>query len=119
MKEITKSGTAGTQKVVYDQVDSTFVAGVHVNPESNFSGTGIIPAGTPIKKDGALGVYKVESSNYANSAIIGLTQEDLLIDDIVLANIVTAGTCRTAALPTAVGAAVADLKTVLPRITFY
>lgn len=119
MKAITKSGAAGTQKVVYDQVDSTFVGGVHVDPKTNFSTPGIIPAGTPIKRTTAGEEYEIEQTNFDDPDIIGLTQEDLKIDDYVLANIVVAGTCRIQALEATTKAGVSDLKKVLPRISFY
>lgn len=120
MKSISKSGASGFQKVLWDQVDATFVAGVHLDEDNNSQESGFVPAGTAIKKGATPGVpHEIATGSFDDSDIVGLLQEDTVIEDYTLCNIVQAGTARIDALPANEGAAVADLKKVLPRISFY
>lgn len=142
MQKITKSGKAGTEIVVFDQIDSTRPGGLHIdktNAEGVFGSGGVIPAGTAvILKSGDNGVGKVltdwgdnwgstdNSEDIGDFAdIIGLVKKDTLIEDYTLVSVVQAGTCRIEALPN--GGTNADrektnvehLIEFLPRITFY
>lgn len=122
MKQVKKTEQAGRQKVVFDQVDATYVGGVHVDAtkaKERFT-EGIIPAGT-LLVNADDGMFK--PLNEALSAVnvvdaIGLTAHDVVIDDMPLVAVVMAGTARKDALPDKEKAGVGFIKTVLPRISF-
>lgn len=123
MKQIDTDFTVGSQIVVYDQVDSTYVGGVHVNKADALARftDGILPAGT-VLVPGSNGEFTVvaEALTALNVAgAIGLTHFDVVIDDYPLVAVVQAGTVREDALPALEKAGVAFLKAELPRLSFY
>ena len=114
MKQITKQ-TAGRQIVVFDHVVATRPAGVLINAveaKKRFT-DGIIPAGTLLIPHNDT----FTDSNIATA--IGLTAEDIVLDDFPMVAVVISGTARTEALPDKEKAGIAFVKKVLPRITFY
>ena len=122
MKQITKQ-TAGRQIVVFDQVLATLPAGVHINADEakkRFT-NGVVPAGTLLVPH-TDGTYKPVNETFSDTnvaAAVGLTAEDIAIDDFPMVAVVLSGTARTEALPDKEKAGIAFVKKVLPRITFY
>lgn len=117
MKQVQFSEKSGRQIVVFDQVDATYIGGVHIEPKSakkRFK-DGIIPAGTMIMKTQE-GEFKVFNDDVTGEHI-GLTHFDVVIDDMPLAAVVMAGTARLEALPDKERENKANLKTCLPRIS--
>lgn len=123
MKQVNNDYQKGSQIVVFDQVDSTYVGGVHVDKASALAAfaDGVIPAGTLLIPH-TDGTFKPVNAAYTAVNIvgaIGLTHFDVVIDDFPLAAVVQAGTARVDALPARDKAGVAFVKAVLPRISFY
>lgn len=122
MNEVKISEKAGRQIVVFDQLDVTYPGGVYIDPttaKARFT-DGVIPAGTLVMPD-TNGTFKVvnETLSQTNTAgAVGLTDHDVVIDDIPLVTVVMAGTARKEALPDKEKAGVAFLRTALPRISF-
>ncbi|WP_315506943.1 hypothetical protein [Capnocytophaga leadbetteri] len=122
MKQITKQ-TAGRQIVVFDHVVATRPAGVLINAveaKKRFT-DGIIPAGTLLIPHNDES-FKPVNDTFTDSNIataIGLTAEDIVLDDFPMVAVVISGTARTEALPDKEKAGIAFVKKVLPRITFY
>ena len=122
MKQITKQ-TAGRQIVVFDQVLATLPAGVHINAteaKKRFT-DGVVPAGTLLVPH-TDGTYKPVNETFSDINIataVGLTAEDVAIDDFPMVAVVLSGTARTEALPDKEKAGVGFMKKVLTRITFY
>jgi len=143
MQKITKSGAAGFEKVVFDQIDSTRVGGLNLDKadaEAVFGAGGVIPAGTAVildpEDDGVGKILTDWGSNWGSddeeepedigdfANIIGLVKKDTKIEDFPLVAVVQAGTCRIDALPDGDNenrekANVDHLIQFLPRITFY
>lgn len=142
MKAISKTN-GGFEKVLYDQIDSTYVGGIKIDKTdalAEFPG-GVIPAGTAIiLKPADNGVGKILrnwGSNWGDlppadpaediedfAYIIGLAKKDYPIEEYTLIAVVQAGTCRIDALPDGASGGrektnVAHLKDFLPRISFY
>lgn len=128
MKKIeTKEG--GSKIVVWDQVDSTYVGGVHVDADSASARfeDGVIPAGTAIlladpdepATVAVEGTDEGEGSLDSVDNLIGLTEEDVEIDDYPLVTVVQAGTARKEALPDLEQASLENIQEKAPRITFY
>ena len=121
MKGINKDYTKGKQIVVFDQIDATIPAGVHIDKaeaSARFT-NGIIPAGTAVIPH-TNGIYKpINEALTATNAknVIGLTMSDIVIDDYPLVSIVVAGLVRVEALPDKEKTGASFLKTALPRIT--
>lgn len=122
MKGVEKLEQEERQIVVFDQVDSTYTGGVHIDAtkaKARFS-NGIIPAGTIVVPD-TEGKFKpinevISKANIAGA--IGLTAHDVVIDNMPLVAIVMAGTVRKDALPDKEKAGVTFIKEVLPRLSF-
>lgn len=117
MKKIKNDYQKGRQKVVFDQVGDTHPGGVLVEVSSakeRFTDL-IIPAGTMIIKDNA-GTYKVFNDSVEGEHI-GLTLEDIYIDDYPLVSVVMSGIARLDALPDKEKANKTNMKTCLPRIS--
>ena len=123
MKQINSDYTAGSQIVVFDQVDATYVGGAHVDTVdalTRFTDK-VIPAGTLVVPH-TNGTFKVltEALTAVNVVgAIGLTAHDVVIDDMPLVAVVMAGTVRKDALPSLEKAGVAEIVKVLPRLSFY
>ena len=122
MKQITKQ-TAGRQIVVFDQVLATLPAGVLIDAteaKNRFS-DGVVPAGTLLvpHTDGSYKPVNETLSDTNVATAVGLTAEDITIDDFPMVAVVLSGTARTEALPDKEKAGIAFVKKVLPRITFY
>lgn len=122
MKQITKQ-TAGRQIVVFDQVLATLPAGVHINATEakNRFTDGVVPAGTLLVPH-TDGTYKPVNETFSDTNIataVGLTAEDIAIDDFPMVAVVLSGTARIEALPDKEKAGVGFMKKVLTRITFY
>lgn len=121
MKQISTE-TAGSGIVVYDQIDSTYPGGVHVDKTlatTRFT-NGVIPAGTLLvpHTNGTFKVVNATLSDVNVAGAIGLTAEDVKIDDYPLVAVVQAGTARKDALPDLEKTGVAFIQKVLPRISF-
>ncbi|HFA9664956.1 TPA: hypothetical protein WM907_001048 [Neisseria gonorrhoeae] len=122
MKQITKQ-TAGRQIVVFDQVLATLPAGVLIDAteaKNRFS-DGVVPAGTLLVPH-TDGTYKPVNETFSDTNIataVGLTAEDIAIDDFPMVAVVLSGTARTEALPDKEKVGVGFMKKVLTRITFY
>ena len=122
MNEVKISDKAGRQIVVFDQLDVTYPGGVYIDPttaKARFT-DGVIPAGTLVMPD-TNGTFKVvnETLSQTNTAgAVGLTAQDVVIDDMPLVAVIMAGTARKDALPDKEKAGVAFLRTALPRISF-
>lgn len=122
MKQITKQ-TAGRQIVVFDQVLATLPAGVLIDAaeaKNRFS-DGVVPAGTLLvpHTDGSYKPVNETLSDTNVATAIGLTAEDIAIDDFPMVAVVLSGTARIDALPDKEKAGVGFMKKVLTRITFY
>lgn len=123
MKQINQSGSTGFQKVIFDQIDSTYVGGVHINATEaakRFK-DGVIPGGTLLVPH-TNGTFKplnaaLTAENVAGA--IGLTSTDVPLDDFPTVAVVQAGTVRIDALPELEKAGIAFIKTVLPRLSAY
>lgn len=123
MKQINSDFQAGSQIVVYDQVDATYPGGVHVDKTlatTRFESTKIIPAGTVLvpHTNGTFKVVNAALSGANLAGAIGLTANDVVIDDMPLVAVVMAGTVRKDALPDLEKTGVAELVKVLPRLSF-
>ncbi len=123
MKNINSDFTKGSQIVVYDQIDATYPGGVHVDKtlaSTRFATDKVIPAGTVLvpHTNGTFKVVNAALSEANVAGAIGLTEHDVIIDDYPLVAVVMAGTVRTDALPDREKAGIAELKKVLPRLTF-
>lgn len=92
-----KRETRGRQKALFDEVVSTVPAGVffdRVEAEKIFPDK-IVPAGSLVyNNDDKYVVTKSESTG----KVIGLTREDVLIDDYPSVSVVVSATVRKAAL---------------------
>ena len=122
MKQITKQ-TAGRQIVVFDQVLATLPAGVLIDAaeaKNRFS-DGVVPAGTLLvpHTDGSYKPVNETLSDTNVATAVGLTAEDVAIDDFPMVAVVLSGTARIDALPDKEKAGVGFMKKVLTRITFY
>lgn len=121
MKQINSDFTAGRQIVVYDQIDSTYPGGVHVDKTLATTRFGtVIPAGTALVPH-TNGTFKVVNATLSDTNLvgcIGLTSHDIVIDDFPLVAVVMAGTARIDALPDKEKTGIAFLQAVLPRISF-
>lgn len=128
MKKL-KTTEGGYEKVIFDQVDSTYVGGVHIDAEQakgRFE-DGVIPAGTAVllPNEGDEAVLAVEGTDDKEGSlasvenIIGLTHWDAVIDDFPNVPIVQAGTVRKDALPDLEKASLEDIQGKLPRLSFY
>lgn len=124
MDNISKSGTGGRQKVVFDEVTAAFPGGIVIDgtvATARFQ-DGIIPAGTIVVKSGNSYVVINEALSGSNVTVanaVGLVLEDVAIEDFTQAAIVIAGTARIDALPDKEKTGVSFIRTALPRITFY
>ena len=122
MKQITKQ-TAGRQIVVFDQVLATLPSGVLIDAteaKNRFS-DGVVPAGTLLvpHTDGSYKPVNETLSDTNVATAIGLTAEDIAIDDFPMVAVVLSGTERIDALTDKQKAGVGFMKKVLTRITFY
>ena len=122
MKQITKQ-TAGRQIVVFDQVLATLPAGVLIDATEakNCFSDGVVPAGTLLvpHTDGSYKPVNETLSDTNVATAVGLTAEDVAIDDFPMVAVVLSGTARIDALPDKEKAGVGFMKKVLTRITFY
>lgn len=122
MKQINSDFQKGSQIVVFDQVDATLPGGVQVDKTlatTRFPDL-VIPAGTVVVPH-TNGTYKVVNAALSDvnvAGAIGLTANDVKIDDFPLVAIVMAGTVRIDALPSLEKTGVAFLQKVLPRLSF-
>lgn len=122
MKQVKKSEKAGRQIVVFDQVDTTYPGGVHIdNTEASARFTdGVVPAGT-LLVPATDGKFKPLNEVFSATNVvgaIGLTAHDVVIDDMPLVAVVMAGTARKDALPDKEKAGVGFIKPILARISF-
>lgn len=117
MNNVKQSAEKGRQIVVFDQIDATYVGGVHIDATSakeRFA-DGVIPAGTMVMKTQD-GIFKVFNDSVQGDHI-GLTHFDVVIDDMPLVAVVMAGTARLEALPQKERENKENMKTCLPRIS--
>lgn len=118
-----KKFTGGRQKVVFDSVLATYPGGVNVeNTDAKLRFTNnVLPAGTVIVSNGSGGwkVLNVALTAPLLATAIGLTLQDIAIEDFTLSSVVTDGTARIDALPDREKTGIALLKAALPKITFY
>lgn len=122
MKGVKKTEQTGSQIVVFDQVDSTYPGGVHIDAmkaKERFA-NGIIPAGTVIvpHENDTFKPVNEELSKTNLVGAVGLTANDIVIDDMPLVSIVMAGTVRKDALPDKEKTGVGFIKEILPRLSF-
>ncbi|MCT4156061.1 hypothetical protein HZP35_14055 [Elizabethkingia anophelis] len=121
MKQITKSGPSGFQKVVFDEITAHYPGGVHVDKTSasaRFT-DGVLPAGT-VLVPGDEGKFNVINEALTDDNLvgaIGLTTHDIVIDDFPLVAVAIAATFRAEALPDLEQAGVELIKKALPRLT--
>lgn len=122
MKQINSDFQAGSQKVVFDQIDATYPGGVQVDRETALERfpSGVIPAGS-ILVPYVCDTFKVINKTFTAPLLvgcIGVTAHDIVIDDIPLVSVVMAGTVRKDALPDKELAGLEFVKAVCPRLSF-
>ena len=132
MKNVTTSGEAGFQKVVFENTVDILAGGVQIDPTSATKYASndpkVIPAGTLVGRKGTGGLSKIVAITVTGTAPntttnfdvepLGLTHFDVLLDDMPLVAVVLSGTVRIDALPDDEKANWKAISTKLPRLTF-
>lgn len=126
MKQVSRKPTRTRQIVVFDEVIATYPTGVQINQETakaRFT-DGIIPAGTLVirgndGKPAEILNVALTDKNVTPEKAIGLTLNDIELDDFPLVSVVVAGTFRPEALPDKEKAGVDHILKALPRLTQY
>lgn len=120
LQGVKRTGTQGFQKVVFENVVDTLPGGLVLDVDKADYPDGYVPEGSLVGKNATTGVGEVLSVTGGATKPIGLTHRASEVSDgNTYANgVVISGTVRIKALPTALQAIVADLRTALPRITF-
>jgi hypothetical protein len=110
----------GFQKVVFENVIDTLAGGLTLDLTGYSAAVnGMVPAGTLVGRNTITGMGKVvadPAAAGANIVVLGLTIRDVAAEYNVLTGVVTSGTARLKALPSAEFAAVAAIRTALPTI---
>ena len=110
----------GFQKVVWENIVGTLAGGVNIDMSTLDPADypdGVIPEGTPIKKDFATGLVTVTQADPAG--VIGYTNQTVKFEggQNVLVGVGIEGVVRIKALPKIVAANLAAYKEALPKIT--
>lgn len=126
MQGHTTTQTGGFEKVVFESVIDTYAGGVCLDPTglSTLFPDLVVPAGTLVSyPDATTGLSKAititpGSPDTYDKVPLGFTMTSIKIDNNPLVGVCIEGVVRKAALSTDLQTGVADLKSVLPKITF-
>lgn len=115
-----KRTEGGFQKLVWENCSDTLAGGVNIDMSTLDAADypdGVIPEGTPIKKDFATGLVTITEADPAG--VIGYTNQTIKFEagQNVLVGVGISGVVRVKTLPAIVQANLAAYKTSLPKIT--
>lgn len=120
MNGVSETSVQGYEPAVFDSIIDTYPGGVNVDTTGYTNVNGVIPKGTAVTvPDETTGLSKVGAAALAEGqTLLGHVMATVKIDDNPLVGVAISGTVISAQLPADEKAAVADLKTALPRFLY-